>query len=244
MKSRRIITKPEQQSLDFAPQHQYSVRRSKRAKYLRINAHPRRGIEVVVPGRMSLRHVEPFVRQHKDWINQQVIQLKLDQPVELPKTIYLRMIDETWHIKYTPGNSKQYRLSEKGGYLTITGPASDPDMYRNKLNQWLRKQAKLHLPSRLTALSNQCGLKYQRVSIRTQQTRWGSCSSKGNINLNDRLIMLPPELADYVMLHELCHTQHMNHSARFWELVKSHMPDYRSQQKQLRQSKQYLSGWL
>jgi len=193
---------------------------------------------------MSLRHVRPFVHEHKDWIDQQVARLGLDQPIELPDTIHLRMVDEIWQIKYMKGNSRQYRLKENGRYLTITGPVSDADAHRNKLYQWLRKQAKFHLPSRLETLSKLSGLGYQKVSIRTQRTRWGSCSSKGNINLNDRLIMLPPELADYVMLHELCHTQHMNHSARFWELVKSHMPDYKMHRKQLRQSRQYLPAWL
>jgi predicted metal-dependent hydrolase len=244
MKSRRIIANPEQVSLDFTRQHEFTVRRSNRAKHLRINAHPDNGIEVVVPRRMSMKHVEPFVRQHQGWIEHQVIRLGLDQPVELPEAIHLRMIDAHWQVKYLAGQSRQYRLNENDKQLTITGPDKDTNACRDKLRQWLRKQAKVHLPRRLAVLAEHAGLKYQKLSIRTQRTRWGSCSSAGNINLNDRLLLLPAELTDYVMLHELCHTRHLNHSPLFWQLVKTHVPDYKAQEKQLKQTRQYLPAWL
>ena len=246
MKSRRIIANPEKVSLDFTRQHEYTVRRSNRARHLRINAHPDSGIEVVVPRRMSMKHVEPFVRQHQEWIDRQIIRLGLDQPVELPETIHLRMVDEHWQVKYQTGQSSQYRLKANSNQLklTITGPEKDTNACRDKLRQWLRQQAKIHFPRRLTALSQHAELKYQKLSIRTQRTRWGSCSSAGNINLNDRLLLLPAELTDYVMLHELCHTRHLNHSPLFWQLVKAHVPNYKAQEKQLKQTQQYLPVWL
>jgi predicted metal-dependent hydrolase len=191
-----------------------------------------------------MKHVEPFVRQHQGWIERQVIRLGLDQPVELPEAIHLRMVDEHWRVKYHTGQSRQYRLKENDKQLIITGPDKDTNACRDKLRHWLRKQAKVHLPRRLAMLADHAGLKYQKLSIRTQRTRWGSCSSAGNINLNDRLLLLPAELTDYVMLHELCHTQHLNHSPLFWQLVEAHVPDYKAQEKQLKQTRQYLPGWL
>jgi len=244
MTSEHIITNPGQASLDFSRAHEYRVRRSSRAKHMRINAHPDSGIEVVVPRRMSLKHVQPFVRQHQDWINRQVARLGLDRPRELPEDIQLRMINEHWQVCYETGKRQQYRLKQHNNTLTIAGPDRDIDNCRVKLHQWLRQQARQHLPERLNHLGQQTGLSYNKVSIRTQRTRWGSCSSIGNINLNDRLILLPTELANYVMIHELCHTRHMNHSTRFWQLVKSHVPDYRIHEKQLRESRQYLPSWI
>jgi len=188
--------------------------------------------------------VEPFVRQHQGWIDRQIIRLGLDQPVKLPESIHLRMVDESWQIEYETGYANRYRLKEKDKQLTITGPEKDMGSCRVKLRQWLRKQAKVHLAGRLETLSDDTGLHYQKLSIRTQRTRWGSCSSSGNINLNDRLILLPAELADYVMLHELCHTRHLNHSTHFWQLVKSFKPDYKVQEKQLKHTRQYLPTWL
>ena len=244
MESRRIIAKPEQASLDFDSRNTYTVRRSSRARHLRITARHDTGIEVVVPKRMSLKHVEPFIRQHQPWIDQQIARLGLDQPIILPDTIHLQMTGEHWQVNYETGHTEHYRLKQRGNTITITGPDKELEACRDKLRQWLRKQAKQELPVQLTELGQQTGLSYQRVSIRTQRTRWGSCSSAGNLNLNDRLILLPKDLADYVMVHELCHTRHLNHSARFWQLVQFHIPDYRQLEKQLKDSRQYLPNWL
>lgn len=78
------------------------------------------------------------------------------------------------------------------------------------------------------------GVSYLRISIRDQRTRWGSCSLKGNLNFNWKLVLLPEELADYVIVHELCHRIYMNHSSDFWKLVERELPDYRQRRKALK----------
>ena len=245
MNSRRMIANPEQASLDFGHAHEYRIRSSRRARYLRINVHPDSGIEVVVPHRMSLKHVEPFVRQHRQWIDEQVEKLGLLRPRKLPDMIHLAMVNQHWQTEYKIDRRlTNYRLLQQGQQLIISGPNDDLEARRTKLLHWLRKQARLHLPERLEQLALQLDLGYGRVSIRSQRTRWGSCSSVGNINLNDRLMFLPAPLADYVMVHELCHTRHMNHSKRFWQLVESHVPQYRKFEKQLRSARQLMPGWI
>ncbi|GAP71314.1 hypothetical protein SAMD00024442_10_49 [Candidatus Symbiothrix dinenymphae] len=86
----------------------------------------------------------------------------------------------------------------------------------------LASQAKLLLPPRLAELARECGFSYVKVQTRKSKTRWGSCSSKKTISLSFYLLLLPPHLIDYVLLHELCHTVHMNHSPAFWALLDQH----------------------
>ena len=80
------------------------------------------------------------------------------------------------------------------------------------------------------------GVTYGKISIRDQKTRWGSCSSEGNLSFNWRLILAPPDVLDYVVIHELCHRKEMNHSKEFWALVESLMPEYKERRKWLREN--------
>ena len=79
------------------------------------------------------------------------------------------------------------------------------------------------------------GVDYGRITIREQKTRWGSCSSKGNLNFNWKLVLLAPELLDYVVVHELAHRREMNHSKNFWKIVEAELPDYREQRRRLKE---------
>ena len=239
-----MIANPDQASLNFGLPHQYHIRRSKRAKHLRINIHPQTGVEVVLPDRMSERHVKPFIQQHSAWISYQIQRLGMDKPIMLPESVHLKLTDEHWYIDYKTVNREKFSHKQKPGQLTIVGPNRELHPCRRQLHLWLRKKARQLLPARLETLSRSTGLGYNAVSIRSQKTRWGSCSSKGNINLNDRLLLLPAELVDYVMIHELCHTEEMNHSRAFWRLVDQHCADYKIQQKNLRQVRQLLPDWI
>ena len=101
----------------------------------------------------------------------------------------------------------------------------------------MRVKAKAELPPRLAELAAQHGFQYKRVFIKNNRTNWGSCSSLGNINLNLRLVTLPQELQDYVMLHELCHLKYLNHSPQFHALLESVCPGHRALEKQIKQYK-------
>lgn len=101
----------------------------------------------------------------------------------------------------------------------------------------LRTQAKVSLPPRLKELADEHGFTYNRVFIKNNVSNWGSCSSKGNINLNLRLVTLPQSLQDYVMLHELCHLKEMNHGPKFHALLESLCPNHRTLEKELKQYK-------
>jgi predicted metal-dependent hydrolase len=110
--------------------------------------------------------------------------------------------------------------------LTHTAPCS-------LVEAWYRHEAKRCLPVRLAPYARRLGVAPKRISVRAQRTRWGSCSSHGTICLNWRLLLLPSELCDYILVHELCHLRHMDHSAKFWSLVESVIPDYAEREDRL-----------
>lgn len=101
-----------------------------------------------------------------------------------------------------------------------------PKLTRTQL-QSLAQEALQAIPQRVAYFAPLVGVSYGMITIRNQRTRWGSCSSKGNLNFNCLLMLAPPEVADYVVVHELCHRKEMNHSAAFWALVEKVLPDYR-----------------
>jgi predicted metal-dependent hydrolase len=124
------------------------------------------------------------------------------------------------------------------------GATDDADACQTALKGWLTHKGEEHLIPWIKRISDESGLNYSAVAIWRQQTRWGSCSSRRLISLNARLLFLPPELVTYVLVHELCHTKHLNHSPRFWRLVESYLPDYRRLDRQLRNGSRWMPGWL
>ncbi len=98
-----------------------------------------------------------------------------------------------------------------------------------------KKQARILIEQRIALYADKMGIAYGRISMRNQKTRWGSCSSDGNLNFNCRLLHVPLELLDYVVVHELAHRRHMNHSAEFWKEVEKYLPDYKERKARLKQ---------
>ena len=110
-----------------------------------------------------------------------------------------------------------------------------------RLEAIYRKAAREYFPKRVSHYAHMLGVTYGKISIRDQKTRWGSCSSEGNLSFNWRLILAPPDVLDYVVIHELCHRKEMNHSKEFWALVESLMPDYKERRKWLRENGKNLT---
>lgn len=115
-------------------------------------------------------------------------------------------------------------------------PQKEKTPYERRLEAPYRQAAKEYITKRADYFADQLGVSYCTITIRDQKTRWGSCSSKGNLSFNWRLILAPPKVLDYVVVHELCHRREMNHSPRFWALVQSMMPDYKQHRKWLKEN--------
>ena len=111
----------------------------------------------------------------------------------------------------------------------------DVAKYTAKEIEQLREQARKLIAERVKHFAPIVGVTYGQIAIRTQHTRWGSCSSKGNLNFNCLLALVPPEVLDYVVVHELCHRKELNHSARFWNEVERILPDYKTRRSWLKE---------
>ena len=118
----------------------------------------------------------------------------------------------------------------------IQGESVESEYLTNEEIKKLADKALQHIPKRVSYYAKQIGVTYGKITIRNQKTRWGSCSGKGNLNFNCLLMLTPPEVIDYVIVHELCHRKEMNHSGAFRAEVEKILPDYKEQVKWLKEN--------
>jgi predicted metal-dependent hydrolase len=226
----------------------FSVRKSLRAKRMSIKVYPRGAVEVVVPRRTRARDVETFVADHLDWITrcrESFAEIVPPESFMLPQAIELPAIGRRIRVRYVPkpgATGVGFRSTEHE--VVISGKVGDDGLCIMALKRWLATVAKREFRPRLEALSATTGIAYQAMHVRGQKTCWGSRSSRGTISLNYCLLFLSPELLRYLMIHELCHARHMNHSQRFWRLVRRYEPDCRRLDRRLGASWKDVPGWI
>lgn len=208
---------------------------------MRLAFKPYQGLEVVVPKRFPKRQIPGILQQHESWIMQQ-LEKHRDSLVDsgLPGRIALNFLDLRFDIEYQ--HSERIGLTENGNLLIIRHQTSAQAI--QLLRDWIRAKAKICLPEALASLAQRFGFSYKRASIRSQKSRWGSCSSSGTISLNDQLLFMPKATVHYLMIHELCHTRQMNHSAAFWQQVESCCTDFREHDAALSRARATIPGWF
>ena len=226
----------------------FSVRESHRAKRLSIKVFPRGRVEVVVPKRTRVRDVEAFVAEHREWIRKTRAAYALEHPPEafqLPTRIHLAATGRTHGVVYEPRDGlKSVRFRETGDVLRLYGRTGDETECVRALRRWLAAAAREAFEPGLRALAAETGNAFSRMQVRGQKTCWGSHSSSGTISLNYCLLFLRPELVRYLMIHELCHARHMNHSQRFWRLVARFEPAYRKLDRELSAAWKDIPVWV
>ena len=223
----------------------WSLRVSGRARHARLQVKPFGGLEVVIPKRFPRGQVAALVARHENWARRQLArQQQLRNAVRLPEKLALAFDNSDIPIRYRADIDAGDVLPAETGESHILIDALDRQDRIAELRSHVRRRARQALPPLLEQVSRDTGLGFNRVSIRSQKTRWGSCSSRGNISLNDQLLFLPQETVEYLMIHELCHTRHLNHSGAFWALVQAHCPTYREHEKSLRISRGLVPDWF
>lgn len=219
-------------------------RRSKRARRLKLALCPWRGIELVLPRNASEAQGQAFLDSRRDWMEATWAKLQARMPEAFedraPEELSLPSLGRSWPLVY---ETRRSQLREKADSLYLPGPPSS-EQARRFLKPWLMTRARRLLPEWTQSVAGRTGLTFSRVQVRDQRTRWGSCSSRGTISLNFRILFHPPRVVDYLILHELCHTRHMNHGPGFRRLLASHEPEWRHLDAQLSRRTGGVPGWL
>jgi len=216
------------------------IRESHRARRLTLRVHETAQVEVVVPRGLPRRLVDRFIAEHQDLIAVRVAKAQARaQTAEPfpPAAINLIALGEQWQLQHLPGDGPLRVQARDEGVLRVTGRGSAAQC-RAALCRWLSSRAREVLAPWLAELAAEQGFRHGPVQIRLQRSRWGSCSAKGAISLNLALLFQPPDVLRYVLLHELAHTRHLNHSRAFWAVVAACEPDYKRLDRQLRKD-----GW-
>jgi hypothetical protein len=221
------------------------VRVSRRARRLLIEVTPSRGVEVIVPPRQSRRRVASFVARNQGWIAEvwaEVIKLFPGEVgARVPERLELPAFGEHWAVRAELGH-EHVSVRGRDGVLLLQAP--DPTLACRALQRWTAQRARVEFLPRLADLANATGLRYRRVQVRGQRTLWGSCSTRGTISLNWKLAFLEPDLVRYLMLHELTHLRHFNHSRAFWNLVGVFEPRARTLDDQLDEAWTRVPKWV
>lgn len=201
-------------------------------------------IQFTVPRRFNERQLPGIIDAHQEQINQlrsRHEHFRDSLPGHLssrPDTIHLQALNKSWRVVYEECSRPSYTSS------TVLLPADFTEQQISKgLQNWLSKQAKQVLPGWLNKQATLHQLNYGKVTIRGQRTRWGSCSIQQHISLNRNLLFLDLTLVEYVLCHELCHTEHMNHSREFWKRLEQCVPLVKKYDKELANANKLIPLW-
>ncbi len=170
---------------------EYTIKKSRRAKYLRISVYPNKSVVVTTPISIPTENADEYVAKNIKWIQDK-----------------LTILNKRGLVERIPSSKRDYK-KYKAGALSLAA-------------------------QKLNFFNEIYGYKFNTVSIRNQKTRWGSCSRKGSLSFNYKIVLIPNDLTDYIIVHELCHLKELNHSKNFWGLVTKAIPNYKELRKRIK----------
>ncbi len=212
----------------------YRLFRVPRRKHIQLLAAGDGRVHMKAPNRCSLEQAEAVLVKHGTWALRALerVEVALRRRPSFKDGCELPLLDTRLRLRLSPAVRPGVR--RVGDELRVAGPHLAVEPVRDLLERWYRVQARASLGEQLAQLGSVVGVSPGRLSIRAQKTRWGSCSWRGDISLNWRLMLLPGFLTEYVTVHELCHLRHLNHSHAFWGMVATQIPDWRERRGKLR----------
>ena len=211
----------------------YRIRRSERARRVRVTVDATKGVEVVLPRRAPERDADAAVQELGPWIQRRVAEMQRAQQAVAERGDTVPYLGEQLRVRPEPGRTRVHRRG--GELLAPVGGNRTP-----ALERWYRRAARDEIEPRLARACALTGNSCGPLSIRGQRTRWASCSRSGAMSFNWRLLLAPAPVLDYVIWHEVCHLEIMDHSPPFWALLARRCPDYREHQRWLRRHGQTL----
>lgn len=214
----------------------YIVRRHARANSMRLQVTPFDGVVVTLPLRLP-RYVNPdiFVRENGAWVLTKLREIgrtpdregRSNKALRSGSTIkyrgnVVRVVSERLSV-----SAPHVVFNQQAGALSVYLPIDSEQSLNDVVREWLQQQATKKILAVAHAEARRIGVRFRKISIRGQKTKWGSCNAQGDLTFNWRLILFPPSILRYVVIHELCHLRHFDHSLRFWKTVMRYMPEYR-----------------
>jgi predicted metal-dependent hydrolase len=185
-------------------------------------------VKVIVPQKLSDSRVEELIQKRTPWIRKKLgeqSQIVTPNPKEYISGENFTYLGRSYRLKVLSGND--YGVKLKGGYLEVTVPnKSKEEDVRNSLIKWYENHALKQLTDKTKRYADIMGIAPHSIFVRDYKSRWGSCSPEGKISYNWRIIIAPHNIVNYVVIHELCHIVHPNHSPSYWRFVKTKIPDY------------------
>lgn len=230
----------------------YSIRRSQRATRTRIIVTTNK-IEVVAPPQIAEHRLHQFVSEKQQWIISALSKITYRQPGVLTPVFYRDGADITYQgvaykLNITPTKLKRVKISFADTFIAHVPETLAVTEHSNAIKAalacWMKAQARIQVERQVKQHAGKQQLIPRSIVIKTQKSRWGSCGIHNDININWLLIMAPPEVLEYVVVHELCHIRVRNHSADFWDLLAEHLPDYQNQRRWLKQHGGHLMRGL
>jgi len=201
-------------------------------------------VQVIVPQRLPQQAIDDLIQKKADWIRKKLM-IQQSVPTYKPKEFVsgesFSYLGRNYRLKVLTGDHQQAKL--KHGYLQITvrpSHKSDQSLIRKLLQNWYITHAVEKLEEKTEKYAQKIGVQPSRIRVKEFKSRWGSCSSSGEISYNWRIIMAPNPIVDYVVVHELCHLVHQDHSKQYWHKVRSIMPDCQSKRNWLKTNSSLL----
>jgi predicted metal-dependent hydrolase len=210
----------------MTPDLSYRIRRSDRARRVRVSIDAAGGVEVVLPRRSPRSAADAAIHELRPWIDRRLAESGAVRAALAARGDSVPYLGTQLELRAEPGRTRVHRT---GDVLLVP----DGDGQAAALERWFRRAAHREIAPRLDRAVSALGTSYCALTIRNQRTRWGSCSSSGAMSFNWRLLLAPSRVLDYVVWHEVCHLEVMDHSPRFWALLAGRCPDYRAH-----------AGWL
>lgn len=194
-------------------------------------------LHITVPRGLPVKELQDIIKKNAFWIRDHY---HLAKPVQTPEEgikngTLLTYLGEKLTLRLEDGPEGWVTIKKTGAIMLVkASPNLSQTDFTAVLTNWFREEARRVLTEKTAYFATLMKLNYQRIFIKDQKTRWGSCSAKGNINYNFRLVMAPETIVDYIVVHELCHLAHLNHSRDFWDMVGRYYPGYKDAKKWLK----------
>ncbi|MCP3965766.1 MAG: M48 family metallopeptidase [Lentisphaerae bacterium] len=213
-------------------------------KSLSIQVSPKGEVIVRAPLLMPRKLIDQAVNKNREWINERQVefnrQLEEHPPPGFTPGDWYYFLGEKYPLEFTLNAAFSRMIELAGSFKTA---AAEPEIIKKRLIKWYRKEASFYLKERVEILAEHFDWEVSEVKINSANRRWGSCTCQGALNFPWRLVMCPPEIIDYVIMHELAHLKEMNHSAKFWYEVQKMCPDFSKHRKYLRDNAHKFKGF-